>query len=116
MRFFWRSGDAQLTTHSAWVNRLERKNRVSGTSAPTLATAWSGPLDLLTALETHPELANLMIHDGIVEMKSTFDERGGNTRNHDLVVHASTPVGSRSQSSSRPKPENHSVRPSRNSG
>src|SRR5689334_21931051 len=26
-------------------------------------------------------------------MKSTFDERGGNARNHDLVVHASTPDG-----------------------
>ena len=93
MRFFWRSEDAPLTAHSAWLKRLERKNRVSGTSAPTLATAWSGPMDLLAALETHPELVDLVIHDGIVEMKSTFDDRGGNARNHDLVVHASTASG-----------------------
>jgi hypothetical protein len=115
MRFFWRSEDAPLTTHSAWVKRLERKNRVSGTSAPTLATAWSGPLDLFAALETHPELVDLVIHDGIVEMKPTFDDRGGNARNHDLLCMRLRPVASRSQSSSRPKPENHSVRPSRSS-
>jgi hypothetical protein len=54
MRFFWRNNDAPLTAHSAWVTRLERKNRVTGTSAPTLATAWSGPLDLLAALATDP--------------------------------------------------------------
>ena len=50
-------------------------------------------MDLLAALETHPELVDLVIHDGIVEMKSTFDDRGGNARNHDLVVHASTASG-----------------------
>jgi hypothetical protein len=93
VRFFWRSNDARLTSHAAWVGRLERKNRVSGTSAPTLATVWSGPLDLLAALETHPDLVDLVIHDAVVEMKSTFDESGGNARNHDLVVHASTPKG-----------------------
>ena len=93
VRFFWRSNDAPLTGHSAWVGRLERKNRVSGTSAPTLATVWSGPLDVLAALETHPDLVDLVIHDAVVEMKSIFDKRGGNARNHDLVVRASTPRG-----------------------
>jgi hypothetical protein len=93
VRFFLRSNNAPLTSHSAWVGRLERKNRVSGTSAPTLATVWSGPLDLLAALETHPDLVDLVIHDAVVEMKSTFDLSGGNARNHDLVVRASTPNG-----------------------
>jgi hypothetical protein len=93
VRFFWRSNDAPLTGHSAWVGQLEDKNRVSGTKAPTLATAWSGPLDVLAALETHPDLVDLVTHDAVVEMKSTFDERGGNAHNHDLVVRASTPHG-----------------------
>ena len=93
MGFFWRSADAPLTAYAEWIKRLERKNRVSGTSAPTLATVWSGPLDLLGALETHPDLVGLVIHDAVVEMKSTFDESGGNARNHDLVVHASTANG-----------------------
>jgi hypothetical protein len=60
---------------------------------PTLATAWSGPLDVPAALETHPDLVDLVTHDAVVEMKSTFDERGGNAHNHDLVVRASTPHG-----------------------
>lgn len=93
MRFFWRTSAALLSDHAAWVGRLESKNRVQGTSAPTLATAWSGPLDLLSAVATHPDLAGLAIHEATVEMKSTFDAHGGNSRNHDLVVRASTTDG-----------------------
>lgn len=47
MRFFWRSEKDELTGYEAWVAKLDPKNRRPGTSAPTLASAWSGPLDLL---------------------------------------------------------------------
>src|SRR4051794_27769016 len=93
MRFFWRSADTPLSAHSGWVKRLEDKNRVTGTSAPTLATTWAGPLDLLAALAQDPDLGDLTLQDATVEMKSTFDHRGGNARNHDLVVRASTKSG-----------------------
>jgi hypothetical protein len=93
MRFFWRTGDVPLASHSAWLGRLESKNRVTGTSAPTLATTWSGPLDILAALARHPNLDGLVVHDATVEMKSTFDARGGNARNHDLVVRGCTVNG-----------------------
>ena len=93
MRFYWRTSDARLEAHSAWVSHLESKNRVQGTSAPSLATAWSGPLDLTAARTTHEDLGGLTIHEATVEMKSTFDARGGNARNHDLVVRASTATG-----------------------
>jgi hypothetical protein len=86
MRFFWRSVGTNLTAYRGWLNRVESKNRSPGTSAPTLALAWSGPLDVLGTLATHPELSDLAIHDVIVEAKSSFDAYGGNVRNHDLVL------------------------------
>jgi hypothetical protein len=93
MRFFWRLEATPLPTHSAWVRHLEDKNRVQGTSAPTLATVWSGPLDLFAALATCPDLTGLTIREATVEMRSTFDASGGNVRNHDVVVWASTATG-----------------------
>lgn len=95
MRFFWRSDDDPLSSYSAWVDRIDHKNRQPGTSAPTLATVWAGPLDLLGALGTHPDLAGLTVHTATVEKKTEFDEHGGNVRNHDLVVRASTGSGER---------------------
>src|SRR4051812_20423270 len=93
MRFSWRTDKTPLSSHDAWVDHLEDKNRQLGTSAPTLAAAWSGPLDLLGALATHTNLAGLTVRSATVEAKATFDAHGGNVRNHDLVVHAATADG-----------------------
>ena len=42
-----------------------------GTSAPTLALTWSGPLDLLGALGTVPELADLSVERVTAGAKAT---------------------------------------------
>ena len=90
MRIFWRSSATPLPSFSAWLGHIEAKNRQPGTSAPTLAAAWSGPVDLLGALASHPNLAELTVVTAAVEAKSTFDSHGGNARNHDLLLHAVT--------------------------
>lgn len=92
MRFAWRSETDDLNSHHAWLGKLEPKNRQPGTSAPTLAGAWSGPLDLLGALATNHDLAGLTISSATVEEKAKFDAHGGNARNHDLVVRGTTPT------------------------
>src|SRR5690348_2289112 len=86
MRFFWRTAGECLSASGAWLDRLELKNRSPGTSAPTLALAWSGPLDVLGALASNPELEDVSIDRVIVEARSTFDTHGGNVRNHDLLL------------------------------
>lgn len=93
MRFSWRTDVDLLPSYSSWVEELDAKNRKQGTSAPTLAVAWSGPLDLLGALATHPALGNLTVRHVTVEKKATFDAHRGNVRNHDLVLHATTVEG-----------------------
>ena len=93
MRFYWRSSDSVLDDYEGWIDHIDPKNRQPGTSAPTLAMAWSGPLDLLAALGTVPELADLSVESATAEAKATFDTHGGNVRNHDLVLTASTAVG-----------------------
>lgn len=93
MRFRWRTDAAPLLSHRSWVEHLEPKNRQPGTSAPTLAATWSGPLDLLGALGTHPALAQLTVESATVEGKAAFDAHGGNVRNHDLVLRAATAAG-----------------------
>ena len=91
MKFFWRSQTSPLSSHADWVEHVDKKNRQPGTSAPTLAMSWAGPLDLFEGLATHPDLASLRAVDVVVEAKATFDAHGGNVRNHDLVLHARTP-------------------------
>lgn len=93
MRVFWRSEKDELASHMAWVGKLEPKNRRPGTSAPTLASAWSGPLDLVGALATHPTFAGIAISTATVEEKAKFDTHGGNVRNHDVVVRGTTKEG-----------------------
>ncbi|MGA2014672.1 MAG: hypothetical protein ABSH51_29655 [Solirubrobacteraceae bacterium] len=93
MRFFWRSVGDPLPGYASWLGRIDVKNREPGTSAPTLAAAWSGPLDLLGALAKHPSLVHLTVHRVAVEEKAPFDAYGGNVRNHDLVLRASTVDG-----------------------
>jgi hypothetical protein len=79
-----------LPSYSSWLGRVDAKNREPGTSAPTLATAWSGPVDLLGALSAHPNLGDLSMLTATVEAKTTFDAYGGNVRNHDLLLRAVT--------------------------
>jgi hypothetical protein len=93
MRFSWRADANRLLSHRAWVDCLDDKNRKPGTSAPTLAVAWSGPLDLLGGLSTNSDLRNLSVQSVTVEAKATFDSHGGNVRNHDLVLRATTAGG-----------------------
>jgi hypothetical protein len=95
MRFSWRTDATPLKSHSSWVERIEDKNRDPGTSAPTLAAVWAGPLDLLGALATHSALCNLTVQSATVEKKTSFDQYGGNVRNHDLVLRATTTSGER---------------------
>jgi hypothetical protein len=92
MRFFWRNAAVPLTDHTDWVDRIDGKNRQPGMSAPTLAASWSGPVDLLGALAAQPELAGIAVDQVMVEARSTFDSHGGNARNHDLVLRATTPT------------------------
>jgi hypothetical protein len=61
VRFFWRSDAHPLASYSSWVDQLDDKNRRLGTCAPTLAAVWSGPIDLIGALATHPALASLSV-------------------------------------------------------
>jgi hypothetical protein len=93
MRFSWRTDDSPLHNHAAWLNHIAPKDRKPGTSAPTLAAAWSGPLDLLGALATDPRLGYVAVRSATVEARTTFDAYGGNVRNHDLVVRAVTADG-----------------------
>ncbi len=93
MRFYWRGNDLVLDDSGGWLDHIDPKNHQPGTSAPTLALAWSGPLDLLGALGTVPELANLSVESVTAEAKTTFDTHGGNVRNHDLVLRAATAAG-----------------------
>jgi hypothetical protein len=90
MRFFWRSTANPLRGHPDWVEHVDPKNRQPGTSAPTLAASWSGPLDVLGALATQPELEGVILDRVVVEAKATFDSHRGNVRNHDLVLHGVT--------------------------
>jgi uncharacterized protein DUF6946 len=90
MNFSWRADASPLPNHTAWVDHIDHKNRQPGTSAPTLAAAWSGPLDLIGALATHPRLAHVTIRSATVEAKTSFDAHGGNARNHDLVLRGAT--------------------------
>jgi hypothetical protein len=90
MRFFWRTDEEPLSDHARWIGKIDRKNQQPGTSAPTLANAWSGPLDLLNALATVPDLAGLTVRQLVVEKRASFDIYRGNVRNHDLVMSATT--------------------------
>ena len=93
MRFGWRTESKPLPSHAAWLRRLDKKNQESGTSAPTLAVAWSGPVELLGVLETVDALGGLVLHEAAVEARAEFDGYGGNVRNHDLVLRGTTARG-----------------------
>jgi hypothetical protein len=85
MRTFWRGRGNDLHTHADWRNRLDKKNRRQGTSAPTLAAVWAGPVELFGALGQQDALRELTIDEICVEAQSPVDEFSGD-RNHDLVI------------------------------
>ena len=90
MRFSCKVETAELLSHADWRARLEKKNRQPGTSAPTLAAAWAGPLELMGALRKLPQFADVVLDEVIVERESRFDRYGG-PRNHDLVARGRLP-------------------------
>lgn len=94
MRTFWKTTDAPLTSHAEWRQRIEKKNRQQGTSAPTLAAAWAGPVEVIGVLGRLPQLADFLLEQIVVERESHFDAYGG-PRNHDLVARGRLADGDR---------------------
>src|SRR3954454_5234491 len=92
MRAFWR-GDKRLRSHAEWRGKLG-KNSKQGTSAPTLAAVWGGPVELMGALRHQPAFEGLQITRLVVEAQSSVDEFSG-PRNHDLVAWGELPSGER---------------------
>ena len=91
-RAFWR-GDKPLHSHAQWRGKLG-KNSKQGTSAPTLAAVWGGPVELMGALRHQPEFEGLRLTHVVVEAQSSVDEFSG-PRNHDLVARGELPSGER---------------------
>lgn len=90
MRFTWRN--SPLPSHDEWFSRIRGsnpeksgKNFKSGTSAPTLADVWAGPLAVATALNGQPTLEGFVATSASVEAQTSFDDYSG-PRNHDLLL------------------------------
>src|SRR3954447_25734981 len=66
-----RNGGACLSWR-LWA-RLEKKNRQPGTTGPTLAAAWAGPLELMGALWKLPQFADVVLDHVTVERELRFD-------------------------------------------
>lgn len=90
MKSSWRNGGDPLHSHGGWRARLDPKNRRKGTSAPTLAEVWAGPLEMFGALRHQPVLGGLQVDEVIVEGQSAVDQFSG-PRNHDLIVRGQLP-------------------------
>jgi hypothetical protein len=87
MRVGWKTTNAPLSSYAGWRARISKKNRRQGTSAPTLAAAWGGPIEMLGALRSLPVFEDVAVDSIVVERESHFDAHGG-PRNHDLVAYA----------------------------
>jgi hypothetical protein len=59
MRAVWRR-DKALHSPAQWRGKLGKNNK-QGTSAPTLAAVWAGPVDLMGALQHQPEFEGLRL-------------------------------------------------------
>lgn len=90
----WRKPSLPLRSYAEWIAKVALKNREAGTSAPTLAAAWSGVVELYGALADQPSLAGFVIEQAAVEGTSVFDTYDG-PRNHDLVLRGHVPSGDR---------------------
>lgn len=93
MRALWRTAKQPLRGHADWISRIDKKNREQGTSAPTLAAAWSGLVEMQGALNLQPALAGFLIEDVVVEAQAKVDGYPGGRRNHDLVARGHLPNG-----------------------
>lgn len=91
MKVTWRDGGSVLSSHAEWLDRIDAKNMQPGTSAPTLAAAWAGIVELCGVLHSQPALRRFTIDEIVVEAQTTFDEFPSGPRNHDLVVRGSLP-------------------------
>lgn len=92
MRAYWKESSRLLVRHADWRSLIAKKNRRPGTSAPTLAAAWSGLVELYGALRSQPHLCDVRLDNLAVERESHFDSFGG-PRNHDLVAYGDLPNG-----------------------
>lgn len=84
MSFFWRT--SPLASHEQWFKNIGAKNTRPGTSAPTLADVWAGPLAVTEALESVEDLRGFVWQSASVEAQTAFDEHPGGLRNHDLLL------------------------------
>lgn len=84
MAFFWRT--SPLTSHEQWFKNIGTKNTQPGTSAPTLADVWAGPLAVMETLESVEALHDFVWQSASVEAQTAFDEHRGGLRNHDLLL------------------------------
>ena len=94
MRAFWRTESQPLHSHGDWRRRIDGKNREQGTSAPTLAAVWAGPIELMGAIRDEPAFDGLKLTGVVAEAQSPVDGYRG-PRSHDAVVHGVLPDGVR---------------------
>ena len=94
MQSFWRN-DIPLHSHADWCGHLDTKTKKAGTSAPTLAAMWAGPVELWGALHLEPAFDGAVIDKVVAEVQASFDRHRGGKRNHDLVVHLRLASGDR---------------------
>lgn len=92
MRAWWKDSSRRLVSHADWRKLVAKKDRRQGTSAPTLAAAWAGPVELHGALRDQPHLCDIRLTQVVVERESHFDSFGG-PRHHDLVAHGALANG-----------------------
>lgn len=90
MRLRWR--DKPIRTSAEWLANISAKDDQPGRSAPTLAAAWSGPLDVFAALDGEPAFEKLQIDRLTVEAQTRFDQFGG-PRNADLLIEGTAAGG-----------------------
>lgn len=84
MKLRWRT--TPISGHRDWRNRIGSKNDQVGRSAPVLAQAWTGPVELYAAIEGCSSLADFVIESLEVEVQTSFDRYEGGKRNHDLAI------------------------------
>lgn len=74
-------GEEPLHSHADWRERLG-KNSKHGTSAPTLAAAWAGPVEVYADLRLQTALQDLGITQLLVEEQFLVDELTGPRQRH----------------------------------
>jgi hypothetical protein len=93
MDFRWRA-DHSLTSYDHWRSKIAKKDDAPGRSARSLAMAWTGPVNVASALAHHETLRGLRVLTVSVEAQTAFDSFPGGKRNHDLLITGATQEGS----------------------